>query len=69
MISADEKCIMGILEKEFESSRIVGETLPSIVDLPLINVLSRNLVSVCAWYDNEAGSASRLAETAWKITL
>lgn len=57
------KNIMGVLEDEWASSRIVGETLSSIVDLPLTQSLGDNLLSVAAWYDNEAGFAMRLAET------
>ena len=56
--------IMGILEDEWASSRIVGDEHSSIVDLPLTQVLEGNFVSVAAWYDNEWGYAARLAETA-----
>lgn len=56
--------IMGVLEEEFASCRVVGETHSSLVDLPLVQVLDGNLVSVAAWYDNEMGYATRLAETA-----
>jgi len=56
--------IMGVLEEEFASSRVVGESLSSLIDLPLIQVLGGNLLSAAAWYDNEMGYATRLAETA-----
>jgi glyceraldehyde 3-phosphate dehydrogenase len=56
--------IMGVLEKEYASSRIVGESLSSIVDLPLTEVLGDSLISVATWYDNEMGYATRLAEVA-----
>lgn len=56
--------IFGVLREEFASSRIVGDTHSSIVDLPLTQVMSDTFVSVAAWYDNEMGYASRLAETA-----
>ena len=56
--------IMGVLEDEWASSRIVGDPLTSIVDLPLTQVLDGTLVSVAAWYDNEMGYSSRLAEMA-----
>jgi glyceraldehyde 3-phosphate dehydrogenase len=56
--------IMDVLEEEWASARIVGDPHSSIVDLPLVQVLGGNLVSVAAWYDNEIGYASRLAETA-----
>lgn len=58
------KGVMGVLADEWASSRIVGDSHSSIIDLPLINVINDNLVSVAAWYDNEWGYATRLAETA-----
>lgn len=57
------KGIMGVLEGEWASSRIVGDGHSSIVDLPLTAVQGE-LLSVAAWYDNEWGYTSRLAETA-----
>jgi glyceraldehyde 3-phosphate dehydrogenase len=41
----------------------VGDTHSSIVDLPLTSVSEGDLVTVAAWYDNEFGYATRLAET------
>ena len=61
------KGIMGIFEEEYASSRIVGEPLSSVVDLPLIQVLEGDMLSVAAWYDNEMGYATRLAETALRM--
>ena len=55
--------IMGVLDDEWASSRIVGDSHSSIVDLPLTAVQGE-LLSVAAWYDNEWGYTSRLAETA-----
>ena len=55
--------IMGVLEEEWASSRIVGDSHSSIVDLPLTAV-QEGLLSVAAWYDNEMGYSQRLAETA-----
>ncbi|WP_028608594.1 type I glyceraldehyde-3-phosphate dehydrogenase [Paenibacillus harenae] len=57
------KGILNILEGEWASSRIVGDPHSSIIDLPLTQVQGE-LVSVAAWYDNEWGYASRLAEVA-----
>lgn len=57
------KGIMSVLEDEWASARIVGDSHSSIVDLPLTAV-QEELLSVAAWYDNEMGYASRLAETA-----
>lgn len=58
------KGIMGVLEDEWASSRIVGETCSSLVDLPLTQLLGSNFLSMAAWYDNEMAYASRLAEMA-----
>ena len=39
----------------------------SLIDLPLTQVLGGRLLTVAAWYDNEMGYASRLAEMAAAI--
>ena len=62
------KGIMGVLEEEWASARIVGDPHSSIVDLPLTQVQGE-LLSVAAWYDNEMGYATRLAETVAKIAV
>ena len=62
--TAPLKGIMDILEDEWASARIVGDPHTSIVDLPLIQVMEGVLISVAAWYDNEMGYSTRLAETA-----
>lgn len=56
--------IIGVLHEGWASARIVGETASSVVDLPLTAVSGSDLLTVAAWYDNEAGYAMRLAETA-----
>lgn len=58
------KGIMGVLEEEWASARIVGDPHSSIVDLPLTQVAGGTFASVAAWYDNEMGYATRLAEVA-----
>ncbi|MBB6634658.1 type I glyceraldehyde-3-phosphate dehydrogenase [Cohnella thailandensis] len=55
--------VLDVLEGEWASSRIVGDSHSSIIDLPLTHVQGE-LVSIAAWYDNEWGYASRLAEVA-----
>jgi len=60
------KGVMGVLEEEWASSRIVGDPHSSIVDLPLTAVQGE-LLSVAAWYDNEMGYSTRLAETAARM--
>lgn len=62
------KGVMGVLEDEWASSRIVGDPHSSIVDLPLTAV-QEGLLSVAAWYDNEMGYSTRLAETAATIAV
>ena len=57
------KGIMGVLEDEWASSRILGDSHSSIIDLPLTAVQGE-LLSVATWYDNEMGYSTRLAETA-----
>lgn len=56
--------IMDVLEEEWASSRIVNDSHSSIIDLPLVQVMDSTLVSVAAWYDNEMGYSTRLAEMA-----
>jgi glyceraldehyde 3-phosphate dehydrogenase len=62
------KGIMGVLEDEWASARIVGDPHSSIIDLPLVTVLGGDMVSVAAWYDNEMGYSTRLAETAARLS-
>ncbi|HVP22165.1 MAG TPA: glyceraldehyde 3-phosphate dehydrogenase NAD-binding domain-containing protein [Anaerolineaceae bacterium] len=61
------KGVLAVLEEEWASSRIVGDPHSSIIDLPLTTVQSGVMLSVAAWYDNEMGYSTRLAETAAKI--
>ncbi len=65
--TAPLKGVMGVLEEEWASSRIVGDPHSSIVDLPLTAVQEGALLSVAAWYDNEMGYSTRLAETAARM--
>jgi len=58
------KGIMAVLEGEWPSARIVGDPHSSLVDLPLTMVQDQCFLSVAAWYDNEYGFTSRLAEMA-----
>ncbi len=58
------KGVMDVLEEGWPSSRIVGDSHSSIVDLPLVAVQGGTLVSIAAWYDNEWGFSTRLAEVA-----
>jgi glyceraldehyde 3-phosphate dehydrogenase len=65
--TAPLKGVMGVLEEEWASSRIIGDPHSSIIDLPLTQVQEGTLLSVAAWYDNEMGYATRLAETAARL--
>ena len=58
------KGVMDVLEEPWASSRIVGDSHSSIVDLPITQVMGDHFLSVAAWYDNEWGYATRLAEAA-----
>lgn len=66
--TAPLKGVMSVLEEEWASARIVGDPHSSIIDLPLTQVMGDNLVSIAAWYDNEMGYATRLAEMAAYLT-
>ncbi|MBW7456204.1 type I glyceraldehyde-3-phosphate dehydrogenase [Paenibacillus sepulcri] len=57
------KGVIDVLEGEWASSRIVGDSHSSIIDLPLTQVQGE-ILSIATWYDNEWGFASRLAEVA-----
>jgi glyceraldehyde 3-phosphate dehydrogenase len=56
------KGILGVTDQPLVSSDIIGSDLSTIVDTSLTMVVDQNLVKVVAWYDNELGYASRLAE-------
>src|SRR4029453_6416182 len=62
------KGVLSGLEEQWASSRIVGDPHSSIVDLPLTAVQGE-LLSVAAWYDNEMGYSTRLAEMAARIAV
>ena len=62
------KGVMGVFEEEWASARILGDPHSSIIDLPLTAV-QEGLLSVAAWYDNEMGYSTRLAETAARIAV
>ena len=56
--------ILAVSEEPLVSSDFMGDTHSAIVDLPLTQSLDGKLVRVVAWYDNEWGHASRLADLA-----
>ncbi|HEU5012443.1 MAG TPA: glyceraldehyde 3-phosphate dehydrogenase NAD-binding domain-containing protein [Roseiflexaceae bacterium] len=65
--SAPLKGVMDVLEDEWASARIVGDPHSSIIDLPITQVQGGTFASVAAWYDNEMGYSTRLAEVAARL--
>jgi glyceraldehyde 3-phosphate dehydrogenase len=53
---------LGVSEEQLVSIDFRGDPRSSIVDIPLLARPGAHLVRVAAWYDNEWGYASRLAE-------
>ncbi len=67
---ADRDGLAGILaysEDPLVSSDIVGSPYSAIFDAGLTSVIDQTCVKVLAWYDNEWGYATRLAELAARI--
>lgn len=61
------KGILQYTEDPIVSSDIIGNTHSSIVDGGLTQIQG-NLLKVVAWYDNEAGYATRLVEMAIRVS-
>jgi glyceraldehyde 3-phosphate dehydrogenase len=65
MKKAAEGPMRGIIEYSTEpivSSDIIGNSYSSIFDAPLTQVIGGGLAKVIAWYDNEWGYSSRVAD-------
>lgn len=58
------KGVLGVTDKPFVSSDVIGCENSALVDLGLTRVVDRDLVKVMAWYDNEWGYVVRLMELA-----
>ena len=56
--------ILAVSEEPLVSSDFLGDAHSAIVDLPLTQSLDGRMHRVVAWYDNEWGHASRLADLA-----
>lgn len=54
--------IFAVTEDPIVSSDIIGSLYGSIADLGLTRVVDKNLVKVCAWYDNEMGYTATLVK-------
>lgn len=62
--AGDLKGILGVTDEPLVSSDFIGDNRSCIVDLSLTKVIAGDMVKVIAWYDNEWGYASRLADMA-----
>ena len=58
------KGVLGVTDKPFVSSDVIGCEYSALVDLELTRVIDKDLVKVMAWYDNELGYVVRLMELA-----
>lgn len=56
------KGILEVTDTPLVSTDIIGNPASAVVDLSLTKVISGDLVKVIAWYDNEWGYSSRLAD-------
>nr|CAH7761027.1 unnamed protein product [Callosobruchus chinensis] len=54
--------ILGYTEEEIVSTDVIGSPYSSIFDANAGIMLNENFVKLVAWYDNEAGYATRLAD-------
>ena len=54
--------ILAVTEEELVSSDFLRDSHSAVVDLPLTRAVEGRLFRVVAWYDNEWGHASRLAD-------
>jgi len=61
------KGILEYLDEPLVSCDIIGNTHSSIYDSLMTKVIGGNLVKIIAWYDNEVGYSSRLADLIEKI--
>ena len=60
--SGDLAGILAVTEEELVSSDFLGDPHSAVVDLPLLQRIEGGLYRVVAWYDNEWGYASRVAD-------
>ncbi len=54
--------ILKLSDEPLVSSDYIGESASAVVDLPLTQQVGHQLYRLVAWYDNEWGHASRLAD-------
>ncbi|MBU1117875.1 type I glyceraldehyde-3-phosphate dehydrogenase [Patescibacteria group bacterium] len=68
--AATEKSLVGRLKVSYEqlvSSDIIGNNASCVIDSRMTKVVSDDMVSIGAWYDNEYGYSCRLIEMALHI--
>jgi glyceraldehyde 3-phosphate dehydrogenase len=58
----DMEGILGVTDEPLVSSDFIGTQYSSVVDSSLTMAIGDNLVKVIAWYDNEWGYATRIAD-------
>lgn len=58
----DLRGLLAVSDEELVSSDLIGESCSAVVDLPLMSRAGADLFRVMAWYDNEWGYATRLAD-------
>jgi glyceraldehyde 3-phosphate dehydrogenase len=56
--------ILGVSEDQLVSSDFIGTAYSAVVDLPLTQASGSDFFKVVAWYDNEWGYSSRVADLA-----
>jgi glyceraldehyde 3-phosphate dehydrogenase len=54
--------LIGVTEEPLVSADFRNDPHGAIIDLPLTQVVDKNLVKIVAWYDNEMGYATRLVQ-------
>lgn len=60
--SGKYKNIVEVTEEDLVSSDYIGNPASAIVDLNLTKIIDGDMLKVIAWYDNEWGYSSRLAD-------
>jgi len=60
--SDDMEGILGVSSDALVSSDYIGTTYSAVVDLPLTMAVGEDFFKVVAWYDNEWGYATRVAD-------
>ncbi len=64
---AGARDLVGLMKVSYEplvSQDIIGNSASAIVDLPMTQVISDDMIKIAAWYDNEYGYSCRLLEMA-----